>query len=255
MTTIKLSLDKPINVTNNTIFVMDKYEYVSGGSGNWTNLAKLMSNNPKAKNLRDIIIAKNPAEFVSGLSKETALLAKPIVKPMKLNAVQSKAIFKILMAKHYALCLGMPGSGKTTLIVALVRLLVKMGKSVLLTAYTHSAVDNVLVKLLKANQDQTCFLRLGRSNRVHEKIREFSEEYLINAKNMKQVEDIDRLYQSQPVIATTCLGANNHPAFVNRTFDYCIVDEAGQSLLLSAIGPLFHAEKFVLVGALSKKEI
>ena len=234
---------------------MDKYEYVSGGSGNWTNLAKLMSNNPKAKNLRDIIIAKNPAEFVSGLSKETALLAKPIVKPMKLNAVQSKAIFKILMAKHYALCLGMPGSGKTTLIVALVRLMVKMGKSVLLTAYTHSAVDNVLVKLLKANQDQTCFLRLGRSNRVHEKIREFSEEYLIKAKNMKQVEDIDRLYQSQPVIATTCLGANNHPAFVNRTFDYCIVDEAGQSLLLSAIGPLFHAEKFVLVGALSKREI
>ena len=33
--------------------------------------------------------------------------------------------------------------------VALVRLLVKMGKSVLLTSYTHSAVDNLLLKLLQ----------------------------------------------------------------------------------------------------------
>ena len=130
----------------------------------------------------------------------------------------------------------MPGSGKTTLIVALVRLLVKMGKSVLLTAYTHSALDNVLIKLLKANEGEPCFLRLGKTSRVHKSIQKFTEDNIIKTKNLLKVEELRSLYRSQPVIATTCLSVNNHPAFVDKTFDYCIVDEAGQSLLLSAIG-------------------
>ena len=41
----------------------------------------------------------------------------------------------------------MPGTGKTTTISCLVRVLVACGKSVLLTSYTHTAVDNILLKL------------------------------------------------------------------------------------------------------------
>ena len=245
---ISLRMDKEINCGPSSTYVIDKFEYSSSGSGNWLNLARLMSDNARSKFIRDHVIAKRPAEFVSGLSKDTALMAKPILRPMNLNSVQSKAIFKILMAKNFNLCLGMPGTGKTTLIVALVRLLAKMGKSVLLTTYTHSALDNVLVKLLKVNDNVPCFLRLGKLSRIHEAIKEHSEDYIIKRKNLTEIEDLKRLYKSQPVIATTCLSANNHPAFNDRTFDYCIVDEAGQSLLLSAIGPLFNAKKFVLLG-------
>lgn len=39
--------------------------------------------------------------------------------------------------------------GKTTTIAHLIWILSTMGKSVLLTAYTHTAVDNVLLKLIK----------------------------------------------------------------------------------------------------------
>jgi DNA replication ATP-dependent helicase Dna2 len=42
----------------------------------------------------------------------------------------------------------MPGTGKTTAIAALVGVLVKANKSVLLTAFTNSAVDNILLKLV-----------------------------------------------------------------------------------------------------------
>jgi DNA replication ATP-dependent helicase Dna2 len=49
--------------------------------------------------------------------------------------------------QDYALILGMPGTGKTTAIAHMVKLLVSMGKSVLLTAFTNSAVDNILLKL------------------------------------------------------------------------------------------------------------
>ena len=44
---------------------------------------------------------------------------------------------------------GMPGSGKTTTIVAMIRILLLCGLRVLITSYTHSAVDNLLLKLLK----------------------------------------------------------------------------------------------------------
>jgi hypothetical protein len=42
---------------------------------------------------------------------------------------------------------GMPGTGKTTTIVFCLRALAALGKSVLLCAYTHSAVDTILLKL------------------------------------------------------------------------------------------------------------
>ena len=64
-----------------------------------------------------------------------------------LNVDQRKAVTKVLSAQDYALVLGMPGTGKTTTIAFLVRILVSLGKSVLLTSYTHSAVDNILLKL------------------------------------------------------------------------------------------------------------
>jgi len=61
---------------------------------------------------------------------------------------------QVLSAQDYALILGMPGTGKTTAIASLIQSLVAQGKTVLLSSYTHSAVDNILLKL---NQVQyTC---------------------------------------------------------------------------------------------------
>ena len=40
-------------------------------------------------------------------------------------------------------------SGKTSTIVSLVKILTELGQSVLLTSYTHSAVDNILIKLIQ----------------------------------------------------------------------------------------------------------
>ena len=51
----------------------------------------------------------------------------------------------------------------------------------------------------------------------------------------------------QLVVATTCLGTN-HPLFSQRSFDYCILDEASQITLPVSLGPLRHARVFVLVG-------
>ncbi|CAG0925591.1 unnamed protein product, partial [Notodromas monacha] len=67
-------------------------------------------------------------------------------------------------------------------------------------------------------------------------------------RDVRTVADLEALYASKTVVATTCLSLA-HPMFARgRKFDVCIIDEAAQAPQLAAIGPLFFAEKFVLVG-------
>ena len=239
-----LVLDRDLYHKNQDLkrfYHVDHYQYSGGLSGSLVSLARLLSNTPESERLRTLILDQKEVSFLKGLPKEVATVGKHILRP--LNRVQQKAIFRTLMAEQYVLLKGMPGTGKTTMIVALVRLLVALGKSVLLTSYTHSAVDNILLKL--KDDPKTKFLRLGRSSRIHPDLKEFSAD--IQSENAGSISELRSVYTDCPVIATTCLSLN-HPSVRQRTFDYCILDEAGQSMLLSAIGPLFHGAKFVLVG-------
>lgn len=113
--------------------------------------------------------------YVGGDQKRLALivdLRPPVFSPTTdidppqdcfLNPDQKKAMAVVLRAKDYALVQGLPGTGKTFTIVQIIKDLVKRGKSVLLTAYTHTAVDNVLAKLLDVNFK---VLRLGDYTKV-----------------------------------------------------------------------------------------
>lgn len=69
----------------------------------------------------------------------------------------------VYAARDYALVLGMPGTGKTTTIAHIIRALVSQGKSVLLTSYTHTAVDNILLKI---KDEKFGILRLGTRSKV-----------------------------------------------------------------------------------------
>eukprot|EP00731_Ephydatia_muelleri_P031702 Em0023g209a len=159
-----------------------------------------------------------------------------------LNFDQKTAILKAVSAKDYALILGMPGTGKTTTISCLVQVLAAQGRSVLITGYTHLAVDNILIKLKQMGVD---FLRLGSVSHVHPQLHPHTVTELTHG--ITTVEKLEEFYQSNAVVATTCLGTN-HTVFSKRLFDYCIVDEASQITLLASLGPLFHSKVFILVG-------
>ena len=64
-----------------------------------------------------------------------------------LNSSQLDAMHKALGTEDYALIVVIPGTGKTTVIAAFIRELVRKGRTVLLSSYTHSAVDTILMKL------------------------------------------------------------------------------------------------------------
>lgn len=63
------------------------------------------------------------------------------------------------------------GTGKTSTIVHAIQALVSSGASVLVAAYTNSALDNILLKL--AGAGVTDFLRLGRASSCHPQLQEY----------------------------------------------------------------------------------
>lgn len=112
--------------------------------------------------------------FVKSLPKTITTHGKPIL--MTLNGNQRDAVLRALTANEYLLLKGLPGTGKTQTLSALIRLLVLMKKSILITSHTHSAVDNLLLRLRKCDE-QIEFMRLGSTKRIHPDLRDRSEEF------------------------------------------------------------------------------
>ncbi|XP_051504000.1 LOW QUALITY PROTEIN: DNA replication ATP-dependent helicase/nuclease DNA2 [Myxocyprinus asiaticus] len=243
---VMCSLDKNLSkYSSNTVFRLDQDEGVGGLGTHLVNLSMLMENTQTSERLRELIVEFRPPQFIDSLSSVLPRDAKETVANILkgLNKPQKQAMKKVLLSKDYTLIVGMPGTGKTTTICTLVRILHACGFSVLLTSYTHSAVDNILLKLKRF---KISFLRLGRTQKVHQDILPFTE-MSGRAKGIQTLEELEELYNKELIVATTCMGVK-HPIFSRRRFDFCIVDEASQISQPVCLGPLFYAQRFVLVG-------
>lgn len=215
---------------------LDKDEFSNGMATVRNNLLQLMANEvPAAAQMRRLVVDLAPPRFKAVPSQYT------IADREGLNVDQKRAIEKVMSAQDYALVLGMPGTGKTTTIAHIIRALTSQGKSVLLTSHTHTAVDNILLKL---KSDKIPILRLGAPAKVHPEVKDFVH---LAGEPKKTFEAIKEAWHGTPIVATTCLGIN-HAVFLERTFDYCIVDEASQITLPICAGPIRMAGSFVLVG-------
>lgn len=221
-------------------FIMDKHESQSFASFNYTNLGLLLAADERAAQLRSIVVAKTPPKQHKVLPRVIGSKGGPILRP--LNKVQQAAALRALTTNTYLLIKGLPGTGKTQTLVAIVRLLHLLERSVLITAQTHSAVDNLLLRLLPYDLP---LLRLGNSARIHPQLQEISEARL--TVNCKTVEQLSEALQKPSIVGVTCLGAG-HALFQHRKFDYCIVDEATQVLQPTVLRSLSHCSKFILVG-------
>lgn len=217
-------------------FRLDKDEFSNGMALVRNNIVSIMADgNFGSEKIRRLVVDLEAPQFKSVATQYT------LSDRDSLNVDQKKAIEKVMSAKDYALVLGMPGTGKTTTIAHIIRALIAQKKSVLLTSYTHTAVDNILLKLKK---DDIPILRLGASAKVHPEVQNFA---ILAGRPMDTFEEISSAWHDTPVVATTCLGTS-HAVFNERTFDYCIVDEASQITLPICLGPIRMARTFVLVG-------
>ncbi|XP_049421116.1 DNA replication ATP-dependent helicase/nuclease DNA2 [Epinephelus fuscoguttatus] len=244
-TSVGCTLDRDLSKFQDVLFRLDSDEGVVGLSTHLSNLSRLMENCQDSDHLRELVVDLRSPEFISNLSSVLPREAKDTVANILkgLNKPQKQAMKKVLLSKDYTLIVGMPGTGKTTTICTLVRILHACGFSVLLTSYTHSAVDNILLKLKRF---RVGFLRLGQGQKVHPDILPYTEESA-RKKGLHTLSELEQLYNKELIVATTCMGIK-HPLFTRRRFDFCIVDEASQISQPICLGPLFYAKRFVLVG-------
>ncbi|XP_033337738.2 DNA replication helicase/nuclease 2 [Megalopta genalis] len=237
---VTVLLDRDITKYNiDESFHIDKYSSSNLIAFNFANVGGLMGDNEICEKLREIVIDKKPATFAKELSKSVISISANIVE--RLNEDQARAVLKAMTAKEYILIKGMPGTGKTQTLVALIQLLNAIGCSILITAHTNSAVDNVLLRLLDKGID---FLRLGSSS-IHPTLKHKTESYA--TANCCSPNSFDAVYSSKNIIGVTCYGAH-HALLGRRIFDVCVIDESSQALQPVVLRPLYSARKFVLVG-------
>lgn len=112
-----------------------------------------------------------------------------------LNPAQKEAVTKGLMAKDVALIHGPPGTGKTTVLVEIIRQAVRMEKSVFVTAPSNVACDNLLERLVAKGLDA---VRLGHPARITTELREHTLDFKLGLHPLNEVAreiqlELDRL--------------------------------------------------------------
>lgn len=191
-----LQRSRTTNVSpDDIVFRIDKDEMISGTSRMRDNLARLFLSDEAGGDARrrELIV-----DLVEPVFEEVWAPNDDEV-PAHLNSDQRDAMHKVMTAKDYALILGMPGTGKTTTIAEIILALVARGKSVLLTSYTHSAVDTILMKLVNSDQK---ILRLGNADKVHPDVSHLTLDACGTIASLSELEA--RLMEPQ-IVATTCL--------------------------------------------------
>jgi superfamily I DNA and/or RNA helicase len=128
------------------------------------------ANSGRLAQLRDCLLGTRPYRF-----------AEPqAVTPLdgSLNPSQIEAVKSALAARDVAIIHGPPGTGKTTTVVELIRQAARRGAKVLACAPSNLAVDNLLERLVRAEEKA---IRLGHPARVLPELQEHTLDLLVDA--------------------------------------------------------------------------
>ena len=161
-------------------------------------------------------------------------------------------LLRAKQARDYFLLQGPPGTGKTSMAL---RFLVEetlansqqpTANSLLLTAYTHRAVDEICAMLEDSGQD---YLRLGSETSCDPR---FAHRLLSSAFSERpKLSDIRQRLEQVPIVVSTTLTLLTRPFLLSmKHFSLCIVDEASQILEPYIVGLLSSdsIDRFILIG-------
>lgn len=162
-------------------------------------------------------------------------------------------VLRSRQALDYFLLVGPPGTGKTSfgLMYMLREALAVPRASVLLSAYTNRAVDEICGKLVKAGLD---FVRIGSEPACEERYRPY---LLTNRqKQCSTAADVRALIRGTRILAGTVAALTAADGlFALKRFSVAIIDEASQilepqimGLLCAKSGERDAIERFILIG-------
>lgn len=160
----------------------------------------------------------------------------------KLNSTQKEAFAKAYATNNYFLIQGPPGSGKTWLLAHLAHQFVIEGKKVLITAPTHTAINNALQKCSTLTQYPS-IIKVGKSNQKEGLNYDGS-----TARNSPDFRNTGHSNNSRGIIVgATCYSPHTRKLeFMD--WDVIIIDEAGQLSIPLAIAAMVKGSKFIFIG-------
>ncbi|MFC6723074.1 DEAD/DEAH box helicase [Halobium palmae] len=168
----------------------------------------------------------------------------PTVDVIDLNAYQQQAVRNARRTDTVACIHGPPGTGKTRTLTAFIRQAVADGQSVLVTAHSNQAVDNLLVGDSELDEPPA-------EDTLHEAAQTHEFSIVRTGSNCASPVVEQHYHQSNSgfemhadVVAATTSAATK----LSRTFDVAVVDEATQASILSTLIPYLRARKLVLAG-------
>ncbi|KAJ3824830.1 RNA dependent RNA polymerase-domain-containing protein [Lentinula raphanica] len=194
----------------------------------------------------------------AGVIEDVAAISAPI-DANDLNESQYEAIRRTRQAQ-VSLIWGPPGTGKTTVVVQVLRDLIQNlaeGSKILMTASTHNAVDNVLERFVRLNDSINIvptdkIIRFATDSfRVGKSVKSFTVESRVGGeivRDSRRREKAERLIRESTIIFTTCASAGLG-ALRTIDFDIALIDEASQITEPVGLIPLVKGcKKAVLVG-------
>lgn len=218
---------------------------------------------PSLHRLRDILIHNVPPSVSTSsttmeqilqsipLTAENRYLFQETIKMINdCNMDQLNSILLCFNSQDLCIIQGLPGTGKTQVITILILLLLLLNKRVLIASHTHTAIDNILLRLLPYSNFLIFFfdidlpvLRLGDASKIHPSIRQYTFSQVWSGNFDEYIHIFNR---SKVVGSTVYTSLSQFPR--DFVFDVCIVDEAGQITEPSILQSLLLAKRSILVG-------
>ena len=205
-------------------------------------LEELEFNAPKLRQFQNYIQGKVVPDIHDGEYENACERAALI----GLDASQTEAFAKAVASRDFYLIQGPPGTGKTSVLAHIAAQLAWRGQRVLVTAFTHTAINNALRKIAEKTDFANVY-KIGQSHNA-------GVDELGSVQNFEYFEHVKSSSQSGGfIVGGTCFAARSKRLRDVR-FDTVIFDEAGQITLPVAFAGMlcYQAKNTYLLATISK---
>lgn len=176
------------------------------------------------------------------INAERKIEAEQLSSDISFNEKQREAFINAFSTENFYVIQGPPGTGKTFLLAQIAYNLAIKGEKVLITSFTHRAINNALVKISKIFSYDN-IVKVGEFFRADDLKWDNGE-----VQNMERINN--QMYNEKG--GTIILGGSifhlHTTRLKNIEFDTIIFDEAGQISLPNGIAGIMAGKKCIFIG-------